>query len=319
MSAAIDFANIASGDSIIGALTFSINCTCAASDNLLLVCVGTDQNSAAAPTSVTYNGVAMTAVPSGSEDNTQEVVTWFYMNNPPTGSAHPILATYAANYNACVILGIPMSGVNLAAAPVAGTGTSGIPSASIACSAPSPDANSIAFGATQNRGTTQIPGGAPQTNVIAPLNNINAGISYACSYILGPNPANFTWTITSANWSAIGVTVQGTSSGGGATPPVLTPPSTTIAASTTAAASAFAPNTQAYAQIKISNQTASWAFVNFGVAGSVNAATVATGLPLAPGMERTVSIDPEVTGASVILATGSGSVVFSPLFWPHYP
>lgn len=217
MAAAIDTPNIASGSTFGTPTTFTVNCTCGASDNFLLVCVGNDQNTAAVPTGVTYNGVGMTAVPSGSIDNTQEVVSWYYMNTPPTGVSHPIVATWALATNAIVILGIPMSGVNLAAAPVAGTGTQGVPSASVACSAPNPDANSIAFAATQNRGTSQTPGGVPQTNVIAPLNNFNsATASFACSYIPGVNTASFTWTITSSNWSAIGVTVQGTSSGGGA-------------------------------------------------------------------------------------------------------
>jgi hypothetical protein len=90
--------------------------------------------------------------------------------------------------------------------------------------------------------------------------------------------------------------------------------STTIAASTTAATNAtpFAgmSNNQ-IVQIQISNQTSSWAFVNFGVVGSVIAATVAASYPVAPGTVVVVSVANEVTAASVILSTGSGSVTFT--------
>lgn len=215
MAATIDTTNVAS-TSVNGggsATTITVNCTCAAADNFLLVAVGVDSSAGAAPTSVTYNSVAMTAVPSGSKTNTQEVVSWYYMNTPPTGSAHAVLATFAAGTNAMALVAIPMSGVNLASAPVAGTGTQGVPSASIACSTPNPDANSIAFAATTNRGTSQTPGGAPMVNVIAPINTISGTTCFAASYIPGVNTASFTWTITSGNWSAIGVTVQGTASG----------------------------------------------------------------------------------------------------------
>jgi hypothetical protein len=65
-----------------------------------------------------------------------------------------------------------------------------------------------------------------------------------------------------------------------------------------------------FVQIQISNQTASWAYVNFGVFGAVVAATV-NSYPVGPGAVVVVSVAGEVTGASVILATGTGSVTFT--------
>jgi hypothetical protein len=67
-------------------------------------------------------------------------------------------------------------------------------------------------------------------------------------------------------------------------------------------------------QIQISNTYSVWAFVNFGVSGSVIAATL-NGYPVAPGAVVVVTVGNEVTGASVILAgtpaTGGAGVVFT--------
>jgi hypothetical protein len=90
--------------------------------------------------------------------------------------------------------------------------------------------------------------------------------------------------------------------------------STTVAASTSAAAGTLPGSAQStIAQIEICNQTAAWAYVNFGVSGSVTAATVATGYPVGPGADKIVSVSQECNGVSVILAAGAtaGSVSFT--------
>lgn len=93
-------------------------------------------------------------------------------------------------------------------------------------------------------------------------------------------------------------------------------PSTTIGASTVATTNA-APfsgmtNNQ-IVQIQIANQTSAWVFVNFGVWGQVQNATVAGSYPVAPGAVVVVSVANEVTGASVIQPAGStaGNVTFT--------
>lgn len=95
-------------------------------------------------------------------------------------------------------------------------------------------------------------------------------------------------------------------------------PSVTVAAVDTATASAKFPGTNdnTYVQFQIANitvATASWAYVNFGQFGAVTAATVATGYPVPPGSVVVVSVDPEVTGASVIMGTAAATanVVFT--------
>jgi hypothetical protein len=89
-------------------------------------------------------------------------------------------------------------------------------------------------------------------------------------------------------------------------------PSVTVAATAAAAPSAVFPGMMQnqFVQIQISNQSASWAFVNFGVFGSVAAATI-NSYPVGPGAVVVVSVAGEVTGASVILGTGTGNVTFT--------
>jgi hypothetical protein len=90
--------------------------------------------------------------------------------------------------------------------------------------------------------------------------------------------------------------------------------STTIAASTTHAENATAfpgGNTGGMAQLRIANTTAAWAYVNLGQLGSLSNATVAASLPIAPATVIIVSVPAEVNGASVILGTGTGNVIFT--------
>lgn len=88
---------------------------------------------------------------------------------------------------------------------------------------------------------------------------------------------------------------------------------TVSAVATGATASTVFPGTQANGacQIQIANTTSGWAYVNFGIVGVLTAATVASSYPVAPGSVVVVSVNSEVTGASVILSTGSGSVIFT--------
>jgi hypothetical protein len=89
-------------------------------------------------------------------------------------------------------------------------------------------------------------------------------------------------------------------------------PSVTLSATTASQAIAL-PSGTSTNQVQIANQTAAWAYVNFGVQGSVVAATVAASYPVAPGAVVVVGIAQEVTGATCILAAGatSASVTFT--------
>jgi hypothetical protein len=91
-------------------------------------------------------------------------------------------------------------------------------------------------------------------------------------------------------------------------------PSVTLAATAASSATPIFPGavTNYKQQIQIANQGTAWAYVNFGVFGNVAAATVAASYPVAPGAVVVVTVDKEVTGATVIMgAAGTGNVVFT--------
>ena len=102
------------------------------------------------------------------------------------------------------------------------------------------------------------------------------------------------------------VTVPGAQTGGFL-------PSVTVActASSAVASGALAPENSGGSSIQVANTTNGWAYVNMGVLGALSAATVAAGYPVAPGAVVAISVAPEVTGASVILGSGTGNVVFT--------
>jgi hypothetical protein len=94
-------------------------------------------------------------------------------------------------------------------------------------------------------------------------------------------------------------------------------PSVTVAAVATGATAStqFAGNLSGNGknQIQIANQAAAWAFVNFGSLefGAITPATVASSYPVPPNTVVVVSVTSEVSGASVILQTGTGNVTFT--------
>lgn len=95
----------------------------------------------------------------------------------------------------------------------------------------------------------------------------------------------------------------------------LLPSVTVVAVNATAVASALLPGTVSNnnaVQIQISNKTAVWVHVNFGILGGVVAAAL-TDYPVPPGATRVVTVDPEVNAASVFAdgAPGTTSVIFT--------
>jgi len=94
-------------------------------------------------------------------------------------------------------------------------------------------------------------------------------------------------------------------------------PSITVAATAGGAtASGVIPGSgQLGNQLQIANtSTTSWAYVNVGAirdAQTVAVATVSASYPVPPLSAKVVTVDPEVNGASVIMGTGSGNVIFT--------
>lgn len=106
--------------------------------------------------------------------------------------------------------------------------------------------------------------------------------------------------------------LYGPDAGGG--PGTLTSSLTISAVATGATSGALPGNTglNEYNQIRIANTVAVWAYVNFGRSTTeIPAATVAASLPIPPSTIVVVTVSSEVAAVSVILASTSGSVVFT--------
>ena len=92
-------------------------------------------------------------------------------------------------------------------------------------------------------------------------------------------------------------------------------PSVTVASTASSTTSTiFSGSTQqsqSFTQIRVANTAATWAYVNFGPLATVAAATVAASIPVAPGSVEVFTVDPLVTAATVILASGTGNVIFT--------
>lgn len=68
-----------------------------------------------------------------------------------------------------------------------------------------------------------------------------------------------------------------------------------------------------FCQVQIANKTSVWIAVCFGQFGNIRAATLAD-YPVAPGSVAVVTVDPEVSGATVIsdgAPAGSTAVIFT--------
>lgn len=91
MALAVDAVSTASGS---GTGPFSWSHTCSGSDRLLFVAVS-HYHVSSTVSGVTYNSVAMTAVPSGSTNNGQFFVTLYYLIAPASGSNTVSVSTSA--------------------------------------------------------------------------------------------------------------------------------------------------------------------------------------------------------------------------------
>jgi hypothetical protein len=213
MPAAIDFVNTI-GNSGNAVTSLSTNVTCAAADNFLLALVGNDHATAGPPSTVTYNGASMTLLANLTKNNNNisgNNSVW-YLNNPTTGSALPLVVTDAVSGFCISVCAIPMSGVNTGLAPVAGTPASGTLPTAAACSVSGGAAKDLQFASVIARSTSVSGPGAPQNNL---YNHITgAADAFSADYITAGSAGNFSWTLAAlSDWIAIGVTVFGTASG----------------------------------------------------------------------------------------------------------
>jgi hypothetical protein len=210
----LDTANVVSTSSSFGAGPFTVNVTCAASDNFLLVVVGSDINPEGIPSAVTYNTVAMTHFSPDAQDGLFKSCSFYYMVNPPTGSALVLSVTEPASVSGIGIAALPMSGVNTGA-PV-GTGATGSgASAAIAATATGGGANDLYIGGCVVRSATLTTTGTNQTSRVALVPIPSTTDSFGVDSIPGSSAGAFTWTCTSGAWAALAVAIKAASGGGG--------------------------------------------------------------------------------------------------------
>lgn len=209
-SVSIDTANIWSGSGLNGSSSITASGTVGASDNYLIVIEGNRTGSLTpqSPTGITYNGVALTLLPSstgssGAVSTSTESSIW-YLATPPTGTSYSLVVSYGSSVQASGMVAIPVSGMGSFGTPAVATSTSNNNSAVTVSGGTSTD---IYVAAAINAVTTQAASGANQTDLVD-LNGISTNNSFTASDIPGVDTGAFTWshgTVNTSRWSASGV------------------------------------------------------------------------------------------------------------------
>jgi hypothetical protein len=207
--AVVGSASGASGSSLS---SFTVSVTVLAGTNVLSV---QENNANAAggltPTSVTYNGVNLTMVPSSSVISNQFESSIWYLINPPTGTAFNLVANYSAAQNFFALGGIFLSGVNTSSPVGTAATNSGTTVAGGSVAPTGAGANGLYIGTCFAFGTTLSSGGS-QTNQ---WNQNAVGGLLSGSGDTATNGNSFTWTAggSTDNWTASGVAFLPSSSG----------------------------------------------------------------------------------------------------------
>lgn len=191
-----------------GATSLTFSHTCTGSDLILIVGVGMSGD--ASPTGVTYNGVALTQVPSGSVVfNTGYICELWYLVGPATGAHDVVISrTYSGRIYACSLsyTGVS-SGAPLGTAATAGSAgsTSFTVDVSAATNYVVVDICYVASGAA-----TSITQGAGQTKRVEALDGVNIGNVAAMSEEAGAATVTMSWTHGGASepWGIVGVALK---------------------------------------------------------------------------------------------------------------
>lgn len=178
--------------------------TCSGSDRLLRVTTS-HFDSIDVVTGVTYNGVALTAVPGGSTNNGQYYVTAWYVLAPDTGT-HNIVVTMSGNVFDFGAGAISYTGVHQTVplgTAVTATGTSTTPSVTVSSAADElvDDGLVIIHGDTLSVGAGQT----QRWNAVAG----SGFIKYAGSTEGGAASTTMSWSNTSSQtWAIVAVPIK---------------------------------------------------------------------------------------------------------------
>lgn len=193
-----------------GAGPFTWAHTCSGTDRLLRVTTSHFDNSDTID-SITYNGVALTAVPGGSTNNGQYYVTAYYLIAPDTGT-HDIVVTVTGSvfdFGAGAISYTDAHQTTPLGTAVTATGTSTTPSVTVSSAADElvDDGLVIIHGGTLSVGAGQT----QRWNAIA-----GGFIKYAGSTEGGAASTTMSWSNSSSQaWAIVAVPIKPTGGGSG--------------------------------------------------------------------------------------------------------
>ena len=208
MPPAVDSISSTSGN---GAGPFTWSHTCSGSDRLLRVTTS-HFDSSDTISSITYNGVALTAVPGGSTNNGQYYVTAYYLIAPDTGT-HDIVVTVSGSvfdFGAGAISYTDAHQTTPLGTAVTATGTSTTPSVTVSSAADElvDDGLVIIHGGTLSVGAGQT----QRWNAIAS----SGFIKYAGSTEGGAASTTMSWSNSSSQtWAIVAVPIKPVGGGGG--------------------------------------------------------------------------------------------------------
>ena len=194
-----------------GAGPFTWAHTCSGSDRLLRVTTS-HFDSSDTISSITYNGVALTAVPGGSTNNGQYYVTAYYLIAPDTGT-HDIVVTVSGSvfdFGAGAISYTDAHQTTPLGTAVTATGTSTTPSVTVSSAADElvDDGLVIIHGGTLSVGAGQT----QRWNAIAS----SGFIKYAGSTEGGAASTTMSWSNSSSQtWAIVAVPIKPTGGGSG--------------------------------------------------------------------------------------------------------
>lgn len=186
--------------------------TAALGDRLMLFS-GAWNSSAGLLSGSTFNSIGMTNVGGKTDINSGIIgASFWYLDNPTVGTFNEVVSA-ASSFSALGYCVAAIAGADMTQAPIIGTGSAANNTAG-ACTVSGGGANDIYLGCfmTENP-TVSGPGGA-QVN-IQTQTALNTNGALSADYILGSSAGNFSWTITSNIWAAIGCLVKGITPGAG--------------------------------------------------------------------------------------------------------
>lgn len=193
-----------------GAGPFTWAHTCSGSDRLLRVTTS-HFDSSDIVTGVTYNGVALTAVPSGSTNNGQYYITAYYLVAPDTGT-HDIVVTTTGSvfdFGAGAVSYTDVHQTIPLGTAVTATGTSTTPSVTVSSAADELVDDGLVI---IHSGTLSVGAGQTQRwNAIA-----GGFIKYAGSTEGGAASTTMSWSNSSSQaWAIVAVPIKPVGGGGG--------------------------------------------------------------------------------------------------------